>query len=230
VNDRNPDELVRQEPARSAPSLATRIANLSPQQRELLQRRLRAQGIQDVEAPLVAGRRSGVYPLSSAQQRLWLLHQMEPDNTAYSVVLATRLRGALNIAALEASLNEVVRRHESLRTTFAVRDGDPAQVITPSLRVPLQVIDLRSLPAAERGNESLRLAAIENQRAWDLTHGPLVQALLYRLEQEELMLFLRLHHIISDGWSIGVLARELAALYPALAAGKPSPLREPLLQ
>jgi amino acid adenylation domain-containing protein len=169
-------------------------------------------------------------PLSFAQQRLWFLEQLERPGALYIVPVAVRLRGRLNVGALERALGEVVRRHEVLRTTFASEGGSPLQVVTPSRALSLPVNDLRGLAGAEREAEARRLAAEEAQRPFDLGAGPLLRAALLRLGEEEHVALLTMHHIICDGWSVGALIDELSALYGAFSQGQPSPLEEPPVQ
>ncbi|HSF41610.1 MAG TPA: amino acid adenylation domain-containing protein [Thermoanaerobaculia bacterium] len=181
--------------------------------------------------PLVPRRRDGHPPLSFAQQRLWFIDQLQPGSTNYNIPLAVRLRGPLDPAALAASLGTVVARHEVLRTTFELRDlesGEPVQIIAPAAPRPLPVIDLSALPGP--AGAAARLAAEEASRPFDLARGPLMRSLLLRLEPGEHALLLTFHHAISDGWSTGVLVRELAALYPELAAGRPALLPPPPVQ
>ncbi|HEY2737751.1 MAG TPA: condensation domain-containing protein, partial [Thermoanaerobaculia bacterium] len=166
-------------------------------------------------------------PLSFAQERLWFLDRLIPDNPVYHVPLTTRLRGRLRWPVLAASLNEVAARHEVLRTTFACVDDLPVQVIAPVLRLDPPVVDLAGLPAARREPEAQRLLDREIARPFDLANGPLARALLVRLDrldQEDHLALFNLHHIVADGWSLGVLVQELGALYRAFAAGEPSPL------
>ncbi|MCA1614416.1 MAG: condensation domain-containing protein, partial [Acidobacteria bacterium] len=170
--------------------------------------------------------RSDFCPLSFAQQRLWFLDQLEPGAAAYNVTAALRLKGRLDADALRRALDEVVRRHESLRTTFAEADGQPVQLIAPELTVSLPVVDLAHRAGDERGVEVGRLAAEEARAGFDLRQGPLLRARLLRLTEAEHVLLFTMHHIISDGWSVGVLVREVAALYEAFARGGPSPLAE----
>ena len=165
-----------------------------------------------------------VFPTSFAQQRLWFLDQLEPGNPAYNMPAAFRLVGPLDVAALEQSFNEIVRRHETLRTTFSVREGQPVQVIDPTSTLVLLVVDLRGLPESERKTEVSRLSAEEAKRPFDLAKGPLLRSTLLRLGAEEHVLLLTMHHIVSDGWSMGILFRELSSLYGAFSVGKPSPL------
>jgi amino acid adenylation domain-containing protein len=165
-----------------------------------------------------------VFPVSFAQQRLWFLEQLVPGNPFYNVPTAVRLTGSLDVAALEQTFNEIVRRHESLRTTFRMVSGQPVQVIAPSLSLPLPVVDLQQLPASEREAQVKRLVTAEFQHPFDLAQGPLLRVKLLQLGASEHVLVVIIHHIVADGWSIGVLMRELGALYAAKASGQPSPL------
>jgi amino acid adenylation domain-containing protein/non-ribosomal peptide synthase protein (TIGR01720 family) len=164
--------------------------------------------------------------LSYAQERLWFLDQLMPGNTFYNVDNALRVSFPYNIAALEWALNEIVRRHEALRTTFTTVDGQPVQVISPALSLSLPVIDLLGLPEPEREAEALRLATEEAQRPFDLAQGPLVRTTILRLGEADYVFLLTMHHIVSDGWSMKVFFSELIALYSAFCMGKPSPLPE----
>src|SRR5215207_82440 len=170
--------------------------------------------------------RQRLAPTSFAQQRLWFLDQLEPGTAAYNIPAAVRLHGALDVAAFGRALTEIVRRHEALRTTFAVRDGQPVQLIHPAGPLELPVTDLGHLGAELREAEARRLAAEEARRPFDLAAGPLLRVQLLRLADDEHVALLTMHHIVSDGWSMGVLVREVAALYEAFAAGRPSPLAE----
>lgn len=144
----------------------------------------------------------------------------------YNVPGAVRLKGSLNVAALEQSFNEIVRRHEALRTTFKTVDGQPVQAITPILRLTLPMLDWRQLRDNEREAEVLRLADEERERPFDLAKGPLVRITLVRLDEAEYVALLTMHHIVSDAWSTGVLVQELSTLYEAFSTGQPSPLPE----
>jgi amino acid adenylation domain-containing protein len=167
-----------------------------------------------------------VFPLSYAQQRLWFLDQLEPGSSFYNIFDTLSFDGPLDALALEQSLNEIVRRHEVLRTTFANVRGEPVQVIAQSLKLPLPVVDLRHLAEEERSTEASRLSAEEYERPFVLSCGPLVRAKLLRMADEESVLLLTMHHIVSDGWSLGILSRELRTLYEAYSARLPSPLPE----
>ena len=164
------------------------------------------------------------YPLSFAQQRLWFLEQLEPDSGKYNLPLRLQLEGELSVRVLEESLTEIVRRHEALRTCFPVVDDEAVQQISPAQALPLPLTDLSHLPDAASAAE--RIAQEEAQQCFDLAAGPLFRARLLRLGAEEHVLLLNMHHIVSDGWSIGVLVKELSALYTAYAQGQPSPLAD----
>jgi len=170
------------------------------------------------------------FPTSLAQQRLWFIDQFEPGNPFYNLPAAVLLKGRLNVVVLELSFKEIVRRHEALRTTFATVDGQPMQVVGENFNFGLQVLDLQQLAETEREEKVKQLAAEEASKPFDLTKGPLLRASLLQLDAEEYVLLLTLHHIIFDGWSIGVFLQELAALYEAFSIGKPSPLPELSIQ
>jgi amino acid adenylation domain-containing protein len=172
--------------------------------------------------PLSPQKQEGPPPLSFAQQRLWFLEQWEPGNTAYLLPYAWRLRGPLDVAALEASLTALVARHESLRTACAVVDEQPVQVIAPTTPVSLPFQDLTAFPEPGRDDEVHRLVHQEAQQPFDLTTGPLWRGQLLRLGPEDHVLLLTFHHIITDGWSMEIVFRELCALYTAQGAGQPA--------
>lgn len=167
-----------------------------------------------------------VFPVSFAQERLWFLDQFEPGSPYYNIPTAVRLSGRLHVEALERALNEIVRRHESLRTTFATLDGDPVQVVSPSLTLHLPLVEMQHLPEVEREAKALQLATDEARCPFDLSRGPLLRATLLRLDVNEHLVLLTMHHIVSDGWSMGVFIEELTTLYRAFSLGRPSPLRE----
>ncbi len=170
--------------------------------------------------PLVPVPRTGELPLSFAQQRLWFIDQLQPGSSAYNIPTALRMRGPLDVGALEKAFISLAERHEALRTTFGVQDGEPVQVIHPLPHFPLPVVDLSTLPAAECEAEARRLATQEAQRPFDLARGPVFRALLLRLGEQDHVLIGTMHHIVSDGWSMGVLVRELAELYAAHSLGR----------
>ncbi|WP_233595935.1 non-ribosomal peptide synthetase [Corallococcus sp. CA031C] len=180
--------------------------------------------------PLVAVPRTDALPLSFAQQRLWFLDQLEPQGSFHNVPAALRLQGTLDVAALERAFAELFRRHESLRTVFRSEEGRPLHVILPVPEAPLPMQDLGSLPESTREAEALQRAQDEAKRPFDLSKGPLLRVTLLKLAEQEHLLLLTMHHIVSDGWSMGVLVREVVALYEAFHLGQPSPLPELALQ
>jgi amino acid adenylation domain-containing protein len=180
--------------------------------------------------PVVPAGRTGALPLSFAQERLWFIDRLEPGSAVYNMPAALRLAGALDPAAMERALGEIVRRHEALRTTFGQVDGSPVQVIAPFGGFALPLEDLSALGDADREAAVRQRAGEEARRAFDLSAGPLFRAALLRLEAEEHVLLLSMHHIVSDGWSMGVFFRELSALYEAYRDGRESPLPELAVQ
>ena len=165
-------------------------------------------------------------PLSFAQQRLWFLDQLEPGNPFYNISRSVRLKGSLNVAALEQSLNEIVRRHEVLRTSFTDVDGHPVQKIASALNITLPIINLGELSQEEREVEGRRLASLQARQSFDLTQDALLRGTLLRLEEEDHMLVFVIHHIVADGWSTGVIIHEITALYKLFYRNKPSSLPE----
>ena len=206
--------------------LSERLAALSPQQKAQLFKRLQKDdAIQRRRIPL--RERSGdTFRLSFAQQRLWFLQWLEPNNVAYNLSIPLRLKGALQVNALQRSLNEIARRHEILRTSFPEVDGQPVQLIAPEVAFDLRVVDLTHLPREAREAESQRLAEEEARRPFDLTTAPLASAHLYCLDDDDCFFLTIQHHIISDGWSMGVFVRELMTLYEAFTQGRTPVLPE----
>jgi amino acid adenylation domain-containing protein len=212
--------------------LADRIAGLSPVKRALLEMRLkqkRAGAASEIAGPLPpipqrANRDSA--PLSFAQQRLWFLDQLDPGSPLYNMPRQIWTTGALDESALEQALSALVARHEPLRTTFPAVDGQPVQLIAPLTSFRLPLVDLQEIPVPQRESEARRRALQEAHRPFDLARGPLFRATLLRLEAEEHLLLLTLHHIISDGWSMDVLFRELGVLYEAFSTGTVATLPE----
>ena len=209
-------------------TLSAEIPKLSAAKLELLARRLREKGLRAAYAPPISRRDKSISrpPLSYEQQRLWILHQFEPNNAAYNIPLSVRLRGALDHAVLERALSEVVRRHEILRTSFEDVEGQPVQVISPPQPVSFPLIDLSELSEPARVEEVERYRRSEVETRFDLAPGPLWRARLLRIGAEEHIALFTMHHAISDAWSMGVLVNELGKLYEAFAADRPSPLEE----
>ena len=208
--------------------LALRSMFETPTVAGLAQKIEAATGAETAEmSPIVRlSREENRYELSFAQQRLWFLHQLQLDDAAYNVPMAVRLRGQLDILAFERTLAEIVRRHEVLRTTFVEIDGQAMQVINPATAVALPVIDLSDIEESEREAEAGQLITAEAARAFDLTDGPLLRASLLKLSEQEHIAVMTMHHIVIDAWSLGLLVREVVALYAAYAQGKASPLPE----
>jgi amino acid adenylation domain-containing protein len=207
--------------------ILTQLAALPPKKRELLLRQLkkRADSATNLKMQTIPARNGdGYFPLSFSQERLWLLDQIDPDSPAYNLVRAVKLEGMLDGTALERSFNEIIRRHESLRTSFQIVDGRPVQVIAPSLIISMPVIDLLCLSESEREAEMLRLCDEEVWRRFDLANGPLLRAKLIRVDLTKHILLLATHHIVSDAWSTGILVKEMATLYEAFLNGADSPL------
>jgi amino acid adenylation domain-containing protein/thioester reductase-like protein len=177
-------------------------------------------------APLRPIARDGELPLSYGQETFWFLEQMQPGSPVFNMDIAIRLRGPFNLAAAEHTFNEVVRRHETLRTTFIAREGRPIAIIAPPAPFPVQVLDLTGLPEGDREKEASRLADEESRRPFDLERGPLFRISLLRLGPEDHVGLLTVHHSVFDGWSMGIFFRELGILYQAFCEGKPSPLPE----
>ncbi|RKH59280.1 non-ribosomal peptide synthetase, partial [Corallococcus interemptor] len=169
--------------------------------------------------PLRPVAREGALPLSFAQQRLWLLDQLQPGDASYNIPTALRLTGRVDTEALRGAFEALIARHESLRTTLAASDQAPSQHVHASAAWELPVVDLSALPQEQREEEAWRIVAQEARRPFQLATGPLLRGLLVRLEAEEHVLLVTMHHVVSDGWSMGVLVREMAAFYEALSTG-----------
>lgn len=205
--------------------LSERIAALSPAKRAALERHLESKKPLSTAGQIAPQRpKGGSIPLSFSQQRLWFLEQLEPGLPFYNLPLATRMTGTLIVSRLCDSLNEIIRRHEILRTTFSAVEGHPRQVITPDVRLEIPVFDLSSLPEAEQKIEVARLASIEANRPFNLTRDIPIRCALLRLHDADHVLLVTMHHIASDGWSMGIFWNELSTLYVAFCSGRTSPL------
>jgi amino acid adenylation domain-containing protein len=181
--------------------------------------------------PLVRAPRDGQRaPLSFAQQRLWFIEQLEPGAATYNIPGAVRLQGTLDLDALESVINEIVRRHETLRTRFEVEHGAPLQVIYHWEPRKLEMEDLTGLPREGREEEARKILREEAAKGFDLSQGPLMRVKVLKLEEDERLVFFNMHHIISDGWSMGILISEVNRLYGAYARGEESPLEEMAIQ
>ncbi|MBK9942043.1 MAG: amino acid adenylation domain-containing protein [Kouleothrix sp.] len=212
--------------ASAAPEpLRARLAALAPDRHALLALWLRQRAEAGPAAPAIprlprVGERPR-FPISFAQQRLWFLHQLDPANPFYNTALSFELDAHADPTLLQRSLDALAARHEALRTTLVPADGEPQQVINPPAPVPLAIADLRALPPPERAAEAERLLAEQARAPFDLAQGPLLRALLLHTGDGPSRLLLVLHHIICDGWSVGVMAQDLDRCYAALAAGTP---------
>jgi amino acid adenylation domain-containing protein len=209
-----------------------RVSDLSPQKLALLSKKLKEGEARASAKRRITPRGSGGEncPLSFAQQRLWFIDQLEPGNALYHIPQAARLKGELSIAALSQSLTEVIRRHEVLRTRFPIDQGAPAQVITPVAALPLLIVDLSGISQQEQDRQVSSLARQETHRPFDLSEGPLLRTTLIYLKEQERVLLMTMHHIVSDGWSIGILVKEFFSLYRAYRSGERSPLAELSIQ
>ncbi|HXB53929.1 MAG TPA: condensation domain-containing protein, partial [Vicinamibacteria bacterium] len=207
------------------------LAGLSPEKRKVFSRLLKEKGIGVLPTEGVPRRKDATqWPLSFAQRRLWLLDRLEPGSPRYNVFSAVSLGGRLDLEALERALTEILRRHEILRARIIDMAGEPVQRIEPLEAVALPLTDLRGWPEEQRPSELRRLATEEARLPFDLARGPLIRCSIVRSASEQHTLFLSLHHIVSDAWSLSVVLYELRALYGAFSEGRPSPLPEPLIQ
>jgi amino acid adenylation domain-containing protein len=201
-----------------------RLAALTEEQRQSLARRLSRGKLQPSRGIAPAPRETNTFPLSFAQQRIWFLSQLGPLNTAFNCGSPIRLRGPLDIDVLARTVNEILRRHECLRTTFTSVDGVPVQHVHPFVPQPLEVSDLHHVSKDLRAAEAFRLISEEYRRPWVLETGPLIRTKLWRLSDDDHLLLVVMHHIVSDGWSWGLIESELTTLYRAFITEQPSPL------
>ncbi|HEY9404509.1 MAG TPA: amino acid adenylation domain-containing protein [Pyrinomonadaceae bacterium] len=210
-----------------------RLEKLSPAQRQLLLKTLREQAARAGEShtiPRRAQQPQEPVPLSFSQERQWLLHQLTPDTPAYNVSVPLRIEGVADVSVLERTLNEIVRRHEILRTSFPTIDGTPMQVVAPAEYTVLPVEDLSGVPADELEEATRQLAGEAAAQLFDLATGPLFRARLIRQAEATYVLVVTMHHIVTDGWSMGRLFQEMAAICRAYMAGEASPLEELKIQ
>src|SRR6201991_783911 len=208
------------------PELSSRMLNVSSKRRKLL--KLLLQDAEGAPQKETISRRvgSGPWPASFAPRPMWCLDQLEPGNPFYTLPAAVRLRGQLNRQALKQAVAEIVNRHEVLRTSFPSHKGMPMKVIASSFELEMPLTNLRSFPLSERESQMNALAAAEAQKPFDLTQGPLLRVSLVQLDDEDHLFLITMHHIVADGWSIGIFIEELASLYDAFASGKSSSLSQ----
>jgi amino acid adenylation domain-containing protein len=236
------ERLLLEKPGASPPGTVPRAprtrndgTELTPEQKSLLimrlrQKNARATGAGRVSAGIPAASRDSDLPLSFAQQRLFFLEQLNPGVPTYNCPSAVRLHGPLDRDALRRAFDSLVRRHESLRTTFRVRGGQPAQVVAPAAGADLRIVDLGAFPHPEKESQLRDLLGAEASRPFDMAHGPLFRPTLFAMTPEDHVLLLDLHHIITDGWSDAILRHELATLYDAFSRSGQDPLPVARLQ
>lgn len=206
--------------------------DISPRRKALLEALLEEEGFVGSSGAKISRRASPdrpawqTYPVSFAQERVWFMDRLLPGNSLYNLYSEWRFTYPVDLDVLQRTLDEVVRRHGSLRTTFASIDGEPVQIVAPTLNLNLPLIDLRRVPEDQREGESLRLSTEEAQRPFDLEQGPLIRTALLRLHDDEYVFLVTMHHIISDGWSIGLFWDEVLAIWTAFENGEESPLPE----
>ncbi len=202
------------------------LDDLSIVERTSLEERLLERHALPAAAAIPRRPRSDPTPLSFAQQRLWFLEQLQPGTPLHNMSRVIRLKGVLDRAVLQQSLDAIVARHEVLRTRFVATNGIPEQIVSPPAPVTVAVTDLRGLAPGAREPEAQRLVADEARKPFDLVHGPLFRAMLLLLSADEHLLVLSMHHIISDGWSRQLLSGELTAFFNAFCSDKPAPVPE----
>jgi amino acid adenylation domain-containing protein len=212
--------------------ITSRIASLTPEQRALLQKKLTGMAKAKPKADNTIPKRTkpNRNRLSIDQERIWLIHQFDPTDPAYNVFFTYRMMGQLNIPALEKSINSIVERHESLRTTFELDGEVPVQIWHPHLEIPLEYVDLEHLPESEREEEMRRLATAETKRPFDITQLPLLRAKLIRMHELDHVLVCVVHHIVWDRWSASLFQEELVEFYAHYTIGKTPKLREQQIQ
>ncbi|HLP58608.1 MAG TPA: amino acid adenylation domain-containing protein [Candidatus Deferrimicrobium sp.] len=213
-------------------NLAQRISQLTPQQRKLLELKLKEKNVDRWQIPITRISRADHegFPLSFGQERLWFLDQLEPGTPVYNIVKATRLDGPLNKEILEKSIQEIVRRHDIFRTIFIKKEGNPVQAILPELSIPLRVLDFKRSSKEKQDAEIKQYLQQESQQSFDLARGPLLKPQLLELAEHEHIFLLLTHHIIADGTSVQVFLKELVQLYEAFSQERQSPLPELAIQ
>jgi amino acid adenylation domain-containing protein len=224
-------DLERRKTDPAAAEVSEKIAHLTPEQRAVLMLWLRKEDSQQVNGAspietMAPVSRDESMPLSFAQQRLWFLAQLAPGNPFYNIPVALRLRGELNLEALGQAINEIVRRHESLRTRIEVKESEPVQVIDEWNPRKLDIVDLTRLTREEKEEEARKCAEKDAGTGFDLSREPLLRVKILKLDDEQHLMLFTIHHVVTDGWSRGILIREFAALYHAYSAGEAASLEE----
>jgi amino acid adenylation domain-containing protein/non-ribosomal peptide synthase protein (TIGR01720 family) len=203
-----------------------RISRLTPAQREMLQKRLRGEGPRIQSKPVIQRRATLDYPITVEQEHLWVQHQVDPNVFYFNHSHAHLMKGDLNIAALERAINEMLRRHENFRTSFPEVGGKPRAVVAPQLEIPLERVDVPEFPVEDRSDRLQALVTTDTCRPFDIQNGPLIRATLFRVTEQEHVVLLTLHHIVTDFVSYDLVDTELFTLYDAFSRGLPSPLPE----
>ncbi|HKV95701.1 MAG TPA: amino acid adenylation domain-containing protein [Candidatus Angelobacter sp.] len=203
-----------------------RISKLTPAQREMLAKRLRGEGPKSQPKSVIKHRPTLDYPITAEQEHLWLLHQVDPNVYYFNHTHAYHLKGDLNIDAVERAINEMVRRHENFRTSLPEIDGKPRAVVAPQLRIPLERVDVPEFPVEDRHERLQALVTAHTCRPFDISNGPMVRAILFRITEQEHAVMLTLHHLITDFVSYDLVDSEFFALYEAFSRELPSPLPE----
>jgi hypothetical protein len=211
--------------------ISKRLSSLSPEKLELLRKKLKKEGKAVKKDVIVKRQNQADYPMSAAQKRLWFLNQLDPESAFYNIPSALRLKGSLNVPALEKSINEIIKRHEVLRASFHIDDkGEPQQIIAGKLIVPLNQLDISDIPADKTEAKVQQLLKDEAAAVFKIDQAPLMLVSFIKLNSGEYVLIINMHHIIADGWSIVVFIQEVIVLYQAFAANIPSPLKDLSLQ
>jgi len=207
--------------------LDQRLASLSPEKRALLEKKLKARALEKTTTQKVKPREgTGPWPASEDQTALWFFHKLEPGTFAYNNGSALRIKGPLDVAILTRAANEMVRRHEALRTTFYTIGDKLYQRIAPEMTLTLPVTDLRDVPREKVEARTMELIPVRIREPFDLDKGPLIRIRVLQLADDDFMMVFVLHHSLTDWWSLKLITRELLTLYHAFANGQPSPLSE----
>lgn len=205
----------------TAMRIATRFAGLPADKRREFLTKMQEQGVSFGQLPIpAAAEPQTTFELSYAQRRQWFLWQLDPQSSAYNIPAALRLRGPLNVAALQQSFDVLLERHQSLRSRFVEDDGQVLQALAAFTSLAIEQHDLRDEPVAQRFESAMKKVEQEIARPFDLQHGPLLRVSLLQLDAEDHVLVLTLHHIVTDGWSMGVLVEEFSRLYAAHCQGQ----------
>lgn len=211
---------------RESSAFQERLSRLTPAQREMLQKRLRGEGPRSESKAVIKHRPTLDYPITAEQEHLWLLHQVDPNVFYFNHSHAYRLKGELNIAALERTINEMVRRHENFRTSLPEIDGKPRAVVAPQLQLPLERVEVAEFPEETRYERLQVLVTAHTRRPFDLLNGPLIRAILFRVTEHDHAVMVTLHHLVTDFVSYDLVDNEFFTLYDAFSRGLPSPLPE----